>query len=95
MVFVHILYFIIMGPEIEITISATVKPLIKIIEVIEKDRETAKLAQLMATSLHDAIGSGARFTREDLALIIEYAKSHDNMMMQQDAESRLRNLVSN
>ena len=84
-----------MGPEIEITITATVKPLIKIIEVIEKDKETAKLAQLMATSLHDALGSGARFSREDLALIIAYAKSHDLMMMQQDAESRLRNLVSN
>lgn len=93
--FVHILYFTIMGPEIEITITATVKPLIKIIEVIEKDRETAKIAQLMGTSLHDAIGSGARLTREDLTLIIKFAKDHDLMMMQQDAESRLRNLVSN
>lgn len=79
----------------ELLLVAEVEEILKTIESIEKEKATSKFAQRMIQALHDVLCTSVRFSREELTLIVKFTKERGLAMMQQDAESRIRNLSSN
>lgn len=77
----------------ELLLIANVDEIIALIKSASKDKEMNFIRARLVTALHDVVCGGNRFHRDELAKIIAFSKEIDHMMLQQDAESRLRNLV--
>lgn len=79
--------------ELNLAFTVTIAECLKTIESIERDPATAKFSHRMINALHDVLCAGTRLNREELMEIIKFAKKRELLMLQQDAESRMRNLV--